>query len=412
VPATRSASPAMVMASGLARAVAAPVGVVYPVARTMRRPRRWAGVDAARGVAVAGMLVVEQMPGGPKAHPWLVHATWNGWTGADLVFPCFLFLVGIGVDEMLRRRGARGLGRLCRRAIALVVIGILFNAWPADGRNFEFARWPGVLQRIGLVGLLCGIIVVLLRRRIWPIVAVTGGLLVLYAQLLTKVALVCGTGVVAQDCNVPGAVDAAVFGTAHIYHQGALGHDPEGLVSTIGALATALVGVAVVRALRAWPGWRGVGTVAGAATLMWAATHFHLAGPDVNKRLWTPAFVLLTGATSIFSLLVCHVVADMAGTRAMRGVRVAANAVAWPWVALGRNALIVYVGQHVLGAIVQSTPAHIAGQRTSVAGYLQNHVLAGGWFGLDSQWTYVTAMLVLWTAVAAAMHSVRWYVTL
>jgi len=390
----------------------APAGVSYSADPPPERTGRWAALDVARGVAVAGMLLVEQLPAGPHPLPWLRHASWNGWTGADLVFPAFLFLVGIGVDQMLGRRGASGLARLARRAVALVVIGILFNAWAADDADFSGARWPGVLQRIGLVSVTCGLVVVLARRRIWPVLVIAGALLVTYAQLLTRVPLACGTGVITPACNLPGRVDAAAFGSAHIYHHGIFGHDPEGLLSTMGALATALIGVAVGRFLRERQGWRTVGLLAGAAFVAWLATHVGLAGPTVNKRLWTPAFVLLTAATSIALLLVCHLVADVIATRANPVARVGARAIAWPWAALGRNALIVYVGQHVLGAILERTPAHDGGRLTSAAGYLQGRVLANGWFGLDSQWTYVVAMLLLWSAIAAAMHCARWYVTL
>lgn len=385
-------------------------GVAYPA-----RPQpaaRWAALDVARGVAVAGMLLMEQLPGGPGEYPWLRHASWNGWTGADLVFPAFLFLVGIGVDQLIGRRGPAGLWRLLRRAVALIVIGVLFNAWAADGANFATVRWPGVLQRIGVVSLACGVIVVLIKRRAWPMLALAGTLLLTYAQLLTRVPLGCGTGVVTPDCNLPGRVDAAVFGVAHIYHGGALGHDPEGLLSTTGALATALLGVAVGRLTRDYPGWRSFAGLCGGAALAWLVTHLGLAGPPVNKRIWTPAFVLLTAATSTLLLLGCHLVADVAANRAGTVVRAAARLVRWPWAALGRNALIVYVGQHVLGVILQATPAHDHATPTSAAGYLQGRVFAGGWLGLDTQWTYVVAMLLLWSAIAAVMHSVRWYVTL
>lgn len=389
-------------------------GVAYPVEAPRERERtgRWAALDVARGVAVAGMLVVEQLPAGPGDYPWLRHASWNGWTGADLVFPAFLFLVGISVDQLVGRRGAAGLARLAKRAVALIVLGVLFNAWAADGANFALARWPGVLQRIGVVGLLCGLVVSLVRRKAWPVLAIAAALLLAYAQLLTRAPLACGTGVITQACNLPGQVDVALFGGAHVYHQGAFGHDPEGLLSTMGALATALLGVAAGRFLRDRPGWRAGVALAAIAVLGWLATRFGLAGPAVNKRLWTPAFVLLTGATSVALLLGCHLVADVAAAAGHRVVRGVARAVSWPWAALGRNALVVYVGQHVLGAILQRTPAHDGQRLTSLAGYLQGRTFASGWVGLDPQWTYAAAMLALWCAVAAAMHEVRWYVTL
>ena len=176
---------------------------------------------------------------------------------------------------------------------------MLFNAWDGAGANFTDARWAGVLQRIGVVSLACGVVVVLCRRGIWPILLVAGGLLVLYAQLLVRVPLACGTGVMTPACNVPGHLDIALFGAAHVYNKGAFGYDPEGLLSTMGALATALIGVAVGRALRARPGWLTMAGLCGVAFACWAATRLGLAGPAVNKRMWTPSFVLLTAATSI-----------------------------------------------------------------------------------------------------------------
>jgi predicted acyltransferase len=128
--------------------------------------------------------------------------------------------------------------------------------------------------------------------------------------------------------------------------------------------------------------------------------------------MWTPAFVLLTAATSTVLLLACHVVADVGGRQLNPVVRVGSRVAAWPWAALGRNALVVYVGQHVLGAVLAQTPAHVGTRLTTAAGYLQEHFFAGGWLGLDSQRTYVAVMLAFWTAVAAAMHGARWYVTL
>jgi heparan-alpha-glucosaminide N-acetyltransferase len=401
----------------------ATTGVGYRAKRTTNASTRWAGLDAARGVAVAGMLVVEQLPTGPRRHPWLIHAAWNGWTGADLVFPAFLFLVGISIDQLVSRRGPASMVRLARRAVALVVLGVLFNAWAGAGADFTDARWPGVLQRIGLVSLACGATVVVCRRGIWPILLLTGAMLVLYAQLLVRVPLACGTGVITPACNVPGRLDVALFGAAHVYNHGAFGYDPEGLLSTLGALATALIGVAVGRVLYgrfrarhtgspALSGWLAIACLCVVAFACWEAAHLGLAGPAVNKRLWTPAFVLLTSATSIVLLVGCHLAADVWARTPSPMVRFASRAAAWPWAVLGRNALIVYVGQHVLGAVLAQTAVHTGSRLTMANSYLQANFFARGWFGLDSQWTYVVAMLLLWTAIAAAMHGVRWYVTL
>jgi predicted acyltransferase len=402
----------MTLVAGFRDLTPAPDGVTYRTAPSVEQSGRWAALDVARGVAVAGMLLVEQLPTGPRRHPWLIHAAWNGWTGADLVFPAFLFLVGISTDELLRRRGKRALARLARRALVLVVVGILFNAWAASGANFANARWPGVLQRIGLVSLACGIVVAIAGRRIWPTFLAVGVILVVYAELLTRVRLACGTGILTPTCNLPGHIDFSLFGAAHVYDRGAFGYDPEGLLSTLGALATALIGVGVGRLLRLRTGWGTMAILCAVALLSWTATNHGLAGVAVNKRLWTPAFVIVTAATATLLLLACQLVAVVWAGHANTAVRFASRMLAWPWAALGRNALVVYVGQHVLGAILQQTPAHDGTTITTAAGYLQEHFFAGGWLGLDSQWTYVGAMLLLWSAVASAMHCARWYVTL
>jgi len=302
--------------------------------------------------------------------------------------------------------------RLVRRAVALIVLGVLFNAWAGAGADFADARWPGVLQRIGLVSLSCGGVVLLCRRRIWPVLLLTGSLLILYAQLLVRVPLACGTGVITPACNVPGQLDIALFGPAHVYNHGIFGYDPEGLLSTLGALATALIGVAVGRTLRARSGWGTIVSLSVAGFICWEMTHLALVGPEVNKRLWTPAFVLLTAATSIFLLLVCHIVADVFARHPNAMLRFGSRALAWPWAVLGRNALVVYVGQHVLGAVLARTPVHTEHGLIPASDYLQTKLFPSGWLGLDPQWTYVTAMLLLWTAVAVAMHLARWHVTL
>ena len=121
--------------------------------------------------------------------------------------------------------------------------------------------------------------------------------------------------------------------------------------------------------------------------------------------MWTPGFVLLTAATTIVLLLVCQLIADIGGRQANPVVRVGSRVVTWPWAALGRNALVVYVGQHVLGAVLSQTPAHLGARLTTAAGYVQEHFFGRGWFGLDSQWTYVVAMLAFWTAVAVCHAS-------
>ena len=144
-----------------------------------------------------------------------------------LVFPGFLVIMGVGFAFWLARpvKGTTVV-RLVRRSVALIVIGLLFNAWAGDGADLSTLRIPGVLQRIGLAGLLAGVIILLLRKW-WAVALVVLALLIGYNVALTHPHLDCGpTTTTNPACNVAGQVDQAVFGPAHIYKGGTAPPEP------------------------------------------------------------------------------------------------------------------------------------------------------------------------------------------
>jgi heparan-alpha-glucosaminide N-acetyltransferase len=319
-----------------------------------RERKRVVALDVTRGLFVAGMLIVEQLPGdAATTWPWLRHAQWTGWTGADLVFPGFLFVAGTTMAITLRKGWTTGTGvRLLRRTLVLLAAGLVFNAY---GHGGEPLRLPGVLQRIAVAGLAAALIILASRRTWWIVAVAIVGLLAAEHQALTLVSLDCGRGVITPECNVAGAVDESVFGAEHLYHQGTLGHDPEGLLGTLGATATVLLGwLAGLLVLR-----RHTAALAALAVGLWGAA---LLWPDMltGKRLWTPPFVFRTAAISAGVLVVADVLFDRLGRQ--RAARTVTTIAAYPWVVLGRNALVVYVGQHMLGnAVAQHlvfTPDH------------------------------------------------------
>ena len=194
-------------------------------------------------------------------------------------------------------------------------------------------------------------------------------------------------------------MDRDLFGAAHVYAAGTLGHDPEGVVSTLGALATFLAGYAAAALLHRLR-TRSAGVRCAALLAMaggWAAAWPLLAQlQPVAKRLWTPSFVASHAALGIAVLAVAVLVFDSARpawlTRAL-------DASSWPVVALGRNALVLWIGVFVVGEVLTDT---------TVAGVpLADHLLAErgavGFFALTAG---------SWLAVASAMHAARWYVRL
>jgi predicted acyltransferase len=240
------------------------------------------------------VLVEWLLPGG---FAWLRHSPWNGVRIADFVFPGYLFVVGASMAVGRERSWTRSV----RRLVLLVALGLVFNAFTATAP----LRFTGVLQMIGVSGFLATVVVRFARRT--DDVALAAGVLL----------LVHGA-VVAHAFDV----DRWVFADARLYHEGLLGHDPEGVLAcTLGATALVLLGVVTTR-LRSW--WLALGL--GAATaISWLAW-------EPNKRAWTPTFTLLMAVTFALLLLVLRPIAAHVPLLGR----------------IGRNALLVYVGQHAV----------------------------------------------------------------
>ncbi|HWK35763.1 acyltransferase family protein, partial [Sphingomonas sp.] len=288
-------------------------------------PARLAGLDVFRGLAVAGMIVVNNPGSGD--HIWwpLDHAAWHGFTPTDLVFPAFLFAMGAALglsypralDGDARRVMWR---RIAFRSLALIALGIGFGVLAR--LTFENLRLFGVLQRIGLCYALAAALALVTARRgadgrfaldARIIGGAALGALLVYAALLLAVPVPGhGAGVLTPAGNIAGYVDRTLFTTAHIWRWGTdaagnIVYDPEGLLSTLPALANVLFGVLAAmlwrRSPERAPRWIALGGVA----LIVAALALVPALP-VNKRIWTPSFALLTSGLSAVLLVGCTLI--------------------------------------------------------------------------------------------------------
>ena len=290
--------------------------------------QRIASVDALRGLAVAAMLLVNNPGDWGHVYAPLEHSAWNGWTPTDLVFPFFLFIVGVSLSLAMGARIASGGGAALRgtvinRALRILVLGLVLHAlawWLMDKPAF---RIPGVLQRIGLCFGIVGLIAIQWRARgQWAWIA---------ALLIGYGALLLWGGPLDKAGNIASRIDAWLLGP-HGYEWDAvtgLGHDPEGIVATLGALATTLLGWRCGEALRdgALQRLAIIGVVAAAAGFALDASGLM----PINKNLWTPAFVLWTGGLAALALLAAHALIDRAG---------------WPplFRSFGVNAIAAYAG--------------------------------------------------------------------
>ena len=339
--------------------------------------RRMRSLDLLRGIAVAGMVLVNGEGNPHEKPPGVSHAVWNGLTPADLVFPTFLLVSGAALGVALRLRPGVHAG-LVRRAGALFVLGLALNALPWPG--WADLRIMGVLQRIGLSALLAALVLLHLRTRqaVGLAVAVLAG--------YTAVLLAGGAAARAPSTNWPKAVDTALLGLRHLYSPDR--GDPEGLASTPAAVVTVLLGAWAVRVLRD----RGVRVAAllGAALLAGGGAVALVVPP--NKFLWTPSFTLLCAGTGILLLAGLSALADSSVRRV----------VGKPWEALGRNALVVYIGSEVTIMLLRAT--HL---RDGL--YAAAFEPVGGAQG--GSLLYALAVLLVWWLVCAVLWRRRTFVT-
>lgn len=272
-------------------------------------PQRLICLDIYRGLAVAGMILVDN-PGSDDLAYWPIkHAVWNGWTPADFIFPSFLFLVGVSMAFSFAARLRRGESRrklllhVVQRSLILIAIGLFVNAMPIIGLNVHTWRIYGVTQRIALCYFVAAILALWSNRR-GQLIAVVVCLVGYWAIL--RFMPVPGFGVpgrnfpfMDQERNLVAWLDRKLL-MGRLYNEV---RDPEGLISTIPAIATTLIGVLTGHWLRSQNraktkavGMLGAGFLGLISGLLWNQWF------PINKNLWTSSFVLLTGGFALVFL--------------------------------------------------------------------------------------------------------------
>lgn len=266
-------------------------------------------LDIYRGLCVAGMIIVDNPGSDTGAHWPIIHAQWNGWTPADFIFPSFLFLVGISLVFSVASRLQRGQSRsdifvhALWRSLILVAVGLLVNASPIIGFDIHTFRFEGVTQRIALCYLAAASMELWSGRR-GQVIALAACVVGYWAIL--RFVPIPGYGVPGHDIpfmdpdrNLPAWLDRKLF-MGHLYNGN---RDPEGIIHTIPAIGTTLMGVLSGHWLRSTrtsatkaTGMLLVGVVGLSAGLLWGRWF------PINKNLWTSSFVLFSGGFALIFL--------------------------------------------------------------------------------------------------------------
>jgi predicted acyltransferase len=355
----------------MSQSSATPVAAVAPAKHANLLSERLVSLDIFRGATIAFMIIVNNQDEGVAYWP-LKHAQWNGWTPTDLVFPFFLFIVGVALPfsfaSRLRRCESPGtlLAHVVRRGLILFAIGVFLNGL---GAGFHPDHWRvyGVLQRIAICYVISAVLVLYSshsasdNRRLAAIAAVC---LVGY-WLLMRYVPVPGFGVPGRDVplldpdrNLAAWLDRKLL-MGHLYE---CTRDPEGVLSTIPAVATCLLGVLTGQWLRSARDviQKAMGMFVAGLIGIGLGELFNLGFP-INKKLWTSSYVLSTAGLALMSLALLYWLVD--GKR-WRGP--------WtkPFVILGMNAIAAYVFAESLSVFLDRVNLHLASGATMSIGEL------------------------------------------
>jgi predicted acyltransferase len=414
--------------------VAAPRAITAPSPPHPRAPaatrERLLALDVFRGMTIAGMLLVNDPGSWSHIYPPLRHAEWHGWTPTDLIFPFFLFIVGITTHLSIAARRARGdddgaiRRQILRRGALIFLLGLLLNwfpffQWgPIAGNaapsfldrileRLEHLRIMGVLQRIGIAYAAAAFLT--LRTSVTQQVAILAGLLIGYWLVMTLIPV--------PDTGVLGAVaihtksghlaawldrlllDWRARGLGNHLWTGSVTWDPEGLLSTIPAIGTAMLGVMAGR----WIGQprpladRLNGLFAAGALGMMAGLMWNWSFP-INKGIWTSSYVMFTAGMASVALAAIMWVVDVHGWRRWTKF----------FVIYGMNPIVAFVGSGMLARLLYSIlKVDYEGRRVSVVEAIYRTFVGWGLEPVNASLAFALSFVVLWFGILWVLYRRR-----
>jgi predicted acyltransferase len=389
---------------------------------------RLLSLDVFRGMTVAGMLLVNDPGTWSAIYPPLRHADWHGWTPTDLIFPFFVFIVGITTQLSLSARRARGddegaiRAQILRRGGLIFLLGFLLNGFPfftwgpvtgvGDPSFFdrivdrlEHWRFMGVLQRIAIAYVVSALIAS--RASLRALVIVTASVLIGYWLVMT-VLPVPGTngtpGVLLlgrPETTMAAYWDRVLLDWSRVglgNHNWASSRtwDPEGVLTTLGAVGTALLGnmagrwIATPRPLaERINGLFAAGAIAMLVGLMW-----HWVFP-INKNLWTGSYVVFTAGMASVALATIMWVVDVHGRR-------------WwtkPFVIYGINPMIAFVGSGILARLIYSIlKVEYNGQRISLQSAIYQSAFASWLSPMNASLLFAVSFVLVWFGILTVLY--------
>ena len=339
---------------------------------------RLLSLDVARGITIAFMIMVNN-GGGPGSWGFMNHAVWNGLTPTDLVFPTFVFVMGVSVVFATEARLARGDTRATlawhtvQRTAILILLGIIVSGFPF--LHLAHMRFYGVLQRIAVCYLVVGLFYLWDSRASTKVVALVAALVGYWA--LVRWVPIPGIGVPGRDVpfmdmtqNLVSWIDRNLFPHhLYLYPPDHNARDPEGLLSDLPAVGTALMGILTglwLRTRESIPAkTRGLAAAAAASLVLGYLWSFEF---PLNKNMWTSSFVLVAGGYSLALLALTFWAVEQKDWR---------KGWTWVWLVFGSNAIAAYLFSELSQDILENI--HVSGEsgaRTALSSWIAMHTVA------------------------------------
>ena len=360
-----------------------------------------------RGLAIAGMVLVNNPGSWAYVYAPLRHAEWHGFTPTDQIFPAFLFAVGAALPYTLDgfREGLNprnGLAwRVGRRVILLIALGLVLNfskpffEWVINGNpiDLEFFRIMGVLQRIGLAYLLAAVIVANLSPVLQAVSAVA--ILFCYWVALTLVPVPgYGPGDLSPEGSLAAYVDRSILTLEHMYQWR---FEPEGLLGTLPAAVTVLIGYAAGM-------WIKRSQVSSMISMQLLLAGFVLASAGhswglvfpVNKPLWTSSYVMLTGGISCILMAACYEIMEV---RRWRWI-------GWPLQVMGVNAIALFFASGIVARLLYVV---YADETRSLHKWIYDTFFVPWAGALNGSLAFAISMVLGWWIVLYVMYRRRWF---
>ena len=332
----------------------------------MQTNQRLLSLDFFRGFAVAAMILVNNPGSFADAYPPLLHAQWHGWTPTDVIFPLFLFIVGVSISLAFTGLQKQSVPRqdlykkIIRRTLIIFALGLFLSGFP----HFDLSaiRIPGVLQRIAVCYLVASII--FLNGSVKTSFAWTAGLLLFYWAVMAWYPVPgVGAGSYVKGENFSAWLDSILL-PGHMWSQ-TLTWDPEGVFSTLPAISTTLFGVLTGHLLLSEkPAMEKTallligGNIAIATGMIWSQWL------PINKSLWTSSYAVLMSGISMVMLAMAHYLIDIKGWQ--KGIK--------PFRVYGMNAITVFVLTGIVGRLLYQVKWQSGGGEITLKGWLMKQI--------------------------------------